>query len=119
MAGVDTVEVIWGDVLEAGGGFDIVHLDMAISAEHIRHAWALLRVGGYLACYTPFIEQLFLVRDIAGPLSGDVHTYEMMEREMTRSPRGTRPSTRVGHTGYITIARKFDLEEGCPGPLDK
>jgi len=53
-----------------------------------------------------------MVRDTAARLFPEIHSYEILEREMTRSPRGTRPSTRVGHTGYVTIARKYsrDLE---------
>ncbi|HJK53841.1 MAG TPA: protein-L-isoaspartate carboxylmethyltransferase, partial [Methanocorpusculum sp.] len=36
-----------------------------------------------------------------------VMTCECMARELTRSTRGTRPSTKLSHTGYLTIARKF------------
>ncbi|HJJ39407.1 MAG TPA: protein-L-isoaspartate carboxylmethyltransferase, partial [Methanocorpusculum sp.] len=59
--------------------------------------------------YTPFLEQTFTVMDTARRLFGDenVQTVEIMERELSRSARGTRPSTRVGHTGYITVARKI------------
>ncbi|TAN36219.1 MAG: SAM-dependent methyltransferase, partial [Candidatus Methanoperedens sp.] len=36
----------------------------------------------------------------------DVITIETIEREISFTARGTRPSTsRVGHTGFITIAR--------------
>jgi tRNA (adenine57-N1/adenine58-N1)-methyltransferase len=35
-----------------------------------------------------------------------VHTHELIEREMTRPEWGTRPSTPVCHSGYVTIARK-------------
>ncbi len=47
-----------------------------------------------------------LVMDTAVPLFHTVQAFEVSEREMTRSARGTRPSTRVGHSGFITIARK-------------
>ncbi|MBQ0106696.1 MAG: protein-L-isoaspartate carboxylmethyltransferase, partial [Methanocorpusculum sp.] len=69
----------------------------------------LLRKGGYFASYTPFLEQTFTVIDAAEKLFGKEHvqTVEILERELTRSARGTRPSTRVGHTGYITVARKI------------
>ncbi|WP_067052425.1 tRNA (adenine-N1)-methyltransferase [Methanofollis ethanolicus] len=104
-AGLDNVEVRACDVLSVEGEFDVVHLDLGITPEHIAHARTLLRSGGYLACYTPFIEQMMQAYDEASRLFSEVHTYECMEREMTRSARGTRPSTRVGHSGYITIAR--------------
>jgi tRNA (adenine57-N1/adenine58-N1)-methyltransferase len=44
--------------------------------------------------------------DTAEGLFSSVKAVECIEREMTRSKRGTRPSTRVGHSGYLTIARK-------------
>jgi tRNA (adenine57-N1/adenine58-N1)-methyltransferase len=105
-AGLENVEVIAGDVLSAEGAFDVVHYDMTIGPDHVRHAHALLRPGGYLACYTPFIEHLCGVMDTAEGLFSSVKAVECIEREMTRSKRGTRPSTRVGHSGYLTIARK-------------
>jgi tRNA (adenine57-N1/adenine58-N1)-methyltransferase len=105
-AGLSNVEVIAGDVLEAVGEFDIVNLDMLIEHSHIIHAHAVLRPGGYLACYTPFIEHMSRVLDAATGVFSEVHAMECIEREMTRSQRGTRPSTRVCHSGYITIARK-------------
>ena len=105
-AGLENVEVRAGDMLEAEGEFDIVHLDMQISEEHVRHAYELLRPGGYLATYTPFLEQTFGVLDVAQELFSEVTCHEMIGREIVRSERGTRPSTRVCHTGYITIARK-------------
>ena len=105
-AGLENVQVLTSDVLEIQGLYDIVHLDMTIAPEHIRHAYSLLKPGGYLACYTPFLEYLFLVMDEAEHLFSELKTVECLEREMSRTKRGTRPSTRVGHTGYLTIARK-------------
>jgi tRNA (adenine57-N1/adenine58-N1)-methyltransferase len=105
-AGLRNVEVVAGDVLLAEGLYDIVHYDMTIGPEHVRHAHILLRPGGYLACYTPFFEHLCGVMDTAEGLFSSVRSVECIEREMTRTKRGTRPSTRVGHSGYLTIARK-------------
>jgi len=105
-AKLDTVDVIAGDVLTASGSFDVVHLDMQIGPDHVAFASDHLRTGGYLACYTPFLEQMALVVDAAQERFYDVHTHELIEREMTRSKRGTRPSTSICHSGYITIARK-------------
>jgi tRNA (adenine57-N1/adenine58-N1)-methyltransferase len=100
------VEAVAKDFLDAEGLFDVVHLDLQIQPEHVKHAFSLLRSGGYLACYTPFLEQMAIVVDEATPLFREVHTHELIEREMTRSKRGTRPSTSVSHSGYVTIARK-------------
>jgi tRNA (adenine57-N1/adenine58-N1)-methyltransferase catalytic subunit len=100
------VETTAADFLSASGLFDVVHLDMQILPEHVCHAHTLIRPGGYLACYTPFLEQMAIVVDTATGLFSEVHTHELIEREMTRSKRGTRPSTSVCHSGYVTIARK-------------
>jgi tRNA (adenine57-N1/adenine58-N1)-methyltransferase len=105
-AKLKNVETIAADFLTAVGNFDIVHLDMQIQPEHVLHAHSLLKSGGYLACYTPFLEQMAIVADTASGLFSELHTHELIEREMTRSKRGTRPSTSVCHSGYITIARK-------------
>ncbi len=105
-AHLDNVEIVEGDILTADGSYDIVHLDMHISPEHIAHAHSLLRPGGFLACYSPFLEQLFTVVEEAKKLFPEVHIRESIEREIVRSPRGTRPSTRVSHSGYLTFARK-------------
>lgn len=109
-AHLDNVECRACDFTQVDDGpYDIVHLDMQIEKEHIVHAYSLLKFGGYLACYTPFLEQTFTVIDSARELFGEdyVTTFECMERELSKSKRGTRPSTRVGHTGFITIARKY------------
>lgn len=105
-AKLPNVEAIAKDFLDSEGSFDVVHLDLQIRPEHVTHAFSLLRSGGYLACYTPFLEQMAIVVDAATPLFREVHTHELIEREMTRSKRGTRPSTSVSHSGYVTIARK-------------
>ncbi|MDD1705147.1 MAG: methyltransferase domain-containing protein [Methanoregula sp.] len=105
-AKLNNVEAVAKDFLDSEGSFDVVHLDLQIQTEHVTHAYSLLRPGGYLACYTPFLEQMAIVVDAATPLFREVHTHELIEREMTRSKRGTRPSTSVSHSGYVTIARK-------------
>lgn len=105
-AKLPNVEAVAKDFLEAEGTYDVIHLDLQIQPDHVTHAFSLLKTGGYLACYTPFLEQMAIVVDAATPLFCEVHTHELIEREMTRSKRGTRPSTSVCHSGYITIARK-------------
>jgi len=105
-AKLTNIEAIPLDFLAATGLYDVVHLDLQIQSEHVIHAYSLLRSGGYLACYTPFLEQMAIVVDTAAERFSEVHTHELIEREMTRSKRGTRPSTSVCHSGYVTIARK-------------
>ncbi|HUK92490.1 MAG TPA: protein-L-isoaspartate carboxylmethyltransferase, partial [Methanomicrobiales archaeon] len=72
----------------------------------IAHAFDVLRPGGFLVCYSPFLEQLFVVVEEAKKIFPEVHIRECIEREIVRSVRGTRPSTRVSHSGYLTFARK-------------
>ena len=105
-AKLTNVEAVAADFLAAEGLYDVVHLDLQIQIDHVVHAYSLLRSGGYLACYTPFLEQMAIVVDAAAERFAEVHTHELIEREMTRSKRGTRPSTSVCHSGYVTIARK-------------
>ncbi|MBN1168187.1 MAG: protein-L-isoaspartate carboxylmethyltransferase [Methanospirillaceae archaeon] len=105
-AGLCNVTVISGNVLDATGRYDIVHLDLPVTGAHVTHAHALLVPGGYLACYSPFFEQMALAYDTASGLFAEVTSHETIAREMDRSKRGTRPSTRICHSGYLTIARK-------------
>ena len=106
-AHLDNVIVHPDDVLSASGVYDIVHLDMMIQKEHFAHAYSLLVPGGFFVTYTPFFEQTFVVLDACNELfSGGVNCFECMERELTRTARGTRPSTRVAHSGFLTVARK-------------
>ncbi|MEN6611603.1 MAG: rRNA adenine N-6-methyltransferase family protein [Methanoregulaceae archaeon] len=105
-ARLDNVTVVAGDVLMAGGMYEVIHLDLLIRPEHVAFAHARLTPGGYLACYTPFIEQMAVVMDAAQGLFAEVTTHELIGREMTRTDRGTRPSTSVCHSGYVTVARK-------------
>ncbi|MDR2854774.1 MAG: protein-L-isoaspartate carboxylmethyltransferase [Methanomicrobiales archaeon] len=105
-AGATNIELICGDVREASGFFEVVHLDLLLEPSHIIHAHSVLTPGGFLAGYTPFIEQMGMLYDTASELFSEVTSYECIVREMDRSERGTRPSTRVGHSGFITIARK-------------
>ena len=104
--GLSNIEVLNLDVLEMDGMYDIVHLDLGITREHVVHASRLIRPGGYLVCYTPFFEQMGVVYDTAREVFSEVSSHESIMRDMDRSERGTRPSTKVCHSGYLTVARK-------------
>lgn len=105
-ARLENVTVTAADVLTATGPCDIVHLDLEVTPAHIRHAHEILVPGGYLACYSPFLEQMFSVLDTGEELFSELEVHECLERILVRSRRGTRPSTRVCHTGYIAVGRK-------------
>lgn len=110
-AGLDNVEVRCGNIVdevkEIDEKFDIVTLDTIDSATIVPYIPSILNPGGFLVTYSPFLEQTALIRKaIAETDFFEVRTIECIERAMSFSDRGTRPSTsRVGHTGYITIAR--------------
>jgi len=115
VAGVaDTVDVRTGDItdeindLTAGEAFDLLTLDTEDAPDVVADAADLLAPGGFLAVYSPFVENARATAEAAreAGLSG-VETVETIQREMTFDDRGTRPSTAgVGHTGYLTFARR-------------
>lgn len=112
MAGLSNVEVRCGDIVDVmkhdSDFYDVIVLDIKDSAESVKYACSSLIAGGFLVVYSPFIEQakaVYLEAVKAGFYS--VHTLECLERELSVSERGTRPApARVGHTGYLTFARK-------------
>lgn len=111
MAGLSNIELRRGDIAVDIQGleekFDVITLDTIDAAKVIPHVPRVIYPGGFLAVYSPFFEQAKEVRD-AVERTGfiDVITIEIIEREISFTDRGTRPSTsRVGHTGFITIAR--------------
>jgi len=114
LAGVgDRVDVNSGDVLEAIDGrddlgeFDLLTLDTQDAPAVVERAPDLLADGGFVAVYSPFVENTREV--VAAAREADlsnVESQETIQREMDFDDRGSRPSTRgVGHTGYLTFAR--------------
>ncbi len=110
-AGLRNVEIRCGDIVEVTGTldemFDVVILDTIDAAAVVPTAFRVLRPGGFLVTYSPFLEQTTQIRKaMEAEDFFEVETIECMERTMSFSQRGTRPSTaRVGHTGYLTFAR--------------
>jgi tRNA (adenine57-N1/adenine58-N1)-methyltransferase len=118
LAGVDDrVEVRTGDLTEEldelvenvdeSSAFDVLTLDTQDADAVVARAPDLLADGGYVAVYSPFVEQ---TRDVVGAAReaglGGVESLETIQREMDFDDRGSRPSTAgVGHTGYLTFAR--------------
>jgi len=111
LAGVeDCVDVRTGDIAAHFpdlGEFDVITLDTADAAVVVEHAPQLLAPGGYVAVYSPFVEQTREVVEAAQTAGlEEIETLETIQREMDFDDRGSRPSTAgVGHTGYLTFAR--------------
>lgn len=111
LTGLTNIELRHGDIAEEvrrlDEKFDVVTLDTIAAAQVVPHVPRVLYPGGFLAAYSPFFEQAKEIREaIAKTSFTGVRTLENMEREISFTERGTRPATaRVGHTGFITIAR--------------
>lgn len=111
LAGVsDSVDVRSGDVTEHLADrpeFDVITLDTADAAAVVSEARQLLVPGGFVAVYSPFVEDSRDVVEAArGANLSDIRTFETIQRRMDFDDRGSRPSTAgVGHTGYLTFAR--------------
>jgi tRNA (adenine57-N1/adenine58-N1)-methyltransferase len=107
----DRVEVRTGDVTEEIddlSGFDLLTLDTQNAPEVVARASELLVPGGYVAVYSPFVENARAANEAAREAGlADVETLETMQRRMDFDDRGSRPTTGgVGHTGYLLFARK-------------
>lgn len=87
---------------------DLVVLDMIGAEKVVQKAHKSLKSGGFLAVYSPYIEQVKLVCDAIGMESFmDVRTVECLVRDYKITRDFSRPNTTMlAHTGYITFARK-------------
>jgi tRNA (adenine57-N1/adenine58-N1)-methyltransferase len=104
------VEVRVADVAAGIAERDVnaVVLDIPDPWTAVRGAWDALRVGGSIVTFLPNVEQ---VRQTVEALRDapfvEIRTLEIIERELEVKETGTRPSfAPLGHTGYITTARK-------------
>ncbi|MCI4367654.1 MAG: tRNA (adenine-N1)-methyltransferase, partial [Thermoplasmata archaeon] len=107
----DRVEFRQRDV--ASVGFDVeavdsVVLDLPEPWAVLRAAHSVLRVGGYVAAYTPTYNQLErTVREMRQNGFEEVHSLELLERPLHVGEGGTRPDFEMlGHTGFLTGGRR-------------
>lgn len=83
---------------------DAFILDLGSPEKHVETAESILKPGGYLIIYSPVIEQVQRL-DLEG--FEEVRTVECILRDWNVGNNKTRPKTRsVGHTGFLTFARK-------------
>jgi len=106
----DRVEVRIADIADGIREREVcaVILDLPSPWTVVAAAWEALRIGGTLASFSPNMEQVKeTVAAIRSQPFVDVRTIEIIEREMEVRDVGVRPSfAALGHTGYLTFARK-------------
>lgn len=90
---------------------DLVTLDLPYPEEVVPHAERALKPGGYLAVFTPTVEQVQRLHPELRRFGfAELKTMECLVREWEVGKGCTRPSTRMlGHTCYLTLARKAGL----------
>lgn len=88
---------------------DLVFLDLPRPGDVIEDAYRILKMGGFIAIYTPFVEQFQIASKILRKRGfKQINIREGNVREMEYKDNRTRPNSRMaGHTGYITFARKI------------
>ena len=106
----DFVEFRQGDVRRGvpDRQVDAFMLDLPDPGAAVPAAWEALRACGHLATFSPNMEQ---VKETVAAIRlhpfVDIRTIELIEREMEVRDVGMRPSfAPLGHTGYLTFARK-------------
>lgn len=89
---------------------DLITLDLPEPWTVIPHAAKALKPGGYILSYSPSIPQ---VQDFVKGIRTNEHflllkTIELIERPWEFNGRRVRPkSTSIGHSGFLTFARKI------------
>jgi tRNA (adenine57-N1/adenine58-N1)-methyltransferase len=89
---------------------DAVILDLATPWEIVDIAHTALRPSHHIVSYSPTIEQVMKTCRVLSEEGkwGMIKTIEVLQREIMVRENKTRPTTwMVGHTGYMTFARKM------------
>ncbi len=112
LAKLKNIHQIVGDVNDIAEGFkkefDLIVLDMKDDFLFIPKAKNLLKVGCYLAVYNPYIEPSKRVYETMKKEGfSELECFELLKNNYEFKRVGTRPMTRVWHTGFIVIGRKI------------
>ncbi|MCX8179426.1 MAG: tRNA (adenine-N1)-methyltransferase [Candidatus Aenigmarchaeota archaeon] len=87
---------------------DLITLDMKDAEKVVENCFNALKPGGWIAVYSPYIEQVKLVvKEIKKFSFTEIKTIESIKREW-QVGEYTRPKTLgLMHTGWLTFARKI------------
>jgi tRNA (adenine57-N1/adenine58-N1)-methyltransferase len=109
--GLKNIEVKNKDIKEGihEKNVDLVFLDLTKPYDIIEECYDSLKLGGWLAIYGPYIDQIQISHRIIKKTGfTNISIIETLERELEIKNNGTRPKTRmVGHSGYLLFARKL------------
>ncbi len=108
----DFVTIKKGDLLTEveHTNVDVVVLDLATPWLAMGKVHGFLKNSGVVCSFSPVIEQVIKTHAaLKENHFHDIKTYELLKREIRVKVDATRPNSRmIGHTGYITFARKLD-----------
>ncbi|TFG21177.1 MAG: tRNA (adenine-N1)-methyltransferase [Promethearchaeota archaeon] len=108
----DFVTIKKGDLLTEveHTNVDVVVLDLATPWLAMGKVHGFLKNSGVVCSFSPVIEQVIKTHAaLKENHFHDIKTYELLKREIRVKIDATRPNSRmIGHTGYITFARKLD-----------
>lgn len=114
MLGLDNVTLKTGDVTKKidERDVDLVTLDLPSSEKALANARKALKENGCVVGYLPHTEQANkFVAKLEQLRFSDIHTVEVIVREMMVRKEGTRPTTKgIWHTAYLVFARKQKKE---------
>lgn len=109
--GLKNIKVKNKDILESGieeKNLDLVTLDMKDCEKVVSKAHKKLKKDGWLAVYSPYVEQIIKVLDEMKKQGfKEIKTIENITREWQSEYGFTRPKTQgIMHTGWLTFGKK-------------
>ncbi len=116
-------DIIIGDVqdLPLHIRVDRALLDLPEPWHAVRHVAPYLKTGGILVSLSPQVAQVQLTyRELKAHGFTHIHCFELMERGWLVDDRRARPKDRmIGHTGFITVAKKISLQLASIAPKEE
>lgn len=111
LAGLKNVHQVIGDVFFVSEGFkkefDLIVLDMKDDVKFVPKAYEMLKYGGHLVVYNPYLEDTRAVYEKMVKIGfRSVESFEIVRIDYEHKRVGTRPLTRIWHTGFLVVGRK-------------